>query len=206
MATANGKSVNIAFLDQTAPFVQMTAGEGRAARLKMVEDKVALDAAGLGDTGSYYRVCRLPANAKVKRLDIFTDAALDTNATPTLSLDFGVVFSDSTIDGTPVAYQGQAPHNAKNGTVVSPTDPNHNKLFGSKAIGAQLGVTEITFNGNLVDPLTLMETPLVDIFNFVTGQGYPQSGPGFMDVLVKVGTAAATANAGNLYVRAIYSE
>jgi hypothetical protein len=206
-ATLNGLSTVIAALDAVQPWTQQTAGEGAADHVRQVEDVVALDATGLGSIGSYYRLARIPANAKVKRVEVFTDVAADTNAASTLHLEFGVVFSDSTVDGTPIAYQGQFPAAAANGTVVG-SSGSRNALFGNVAQGnnTPIPITEITFKGTVASLLNLTQKGLAKIFGFVTAQGYDQPCPGWMDIYAYVATAAATPQAANLYARVQYTK
>jgi hypothetical protein len=206
VATLNGKSTAVTALDTVQPFTQQTAGEGLAVRLKQVEDVVAIDAAGLGTVGSYYRLCRIPANAKVKRVEVFSDK-LDSNAASTVVLEFGMVFSDSTIDGTPAAYQGLFPDTSGNGVVVASTGAR-NALFGTVAQGnnTAIPITEITHKGTLSTLLNLTQRGLAKIFGFVTAQGYDQPCPGWMDLYVYVSTVAATPAAGNLYARIQFAE
>jgi hypothetical protein len=207
--TANVKGTNVALLDTTNPFAALDAGAGRAARLKVVEDKVNLDATALGGTDTYARLCRVPANAKIKKVEVWSDSVLDSNATSTLKLRFGMGFSDSEIDGTPAAYRGKNPSASLDGTVTAATTSN--ALFGdidkSTTDNTKIPVTEITFNGAVVtDFLSLMQKGLAKLFAFVTGQGQDQGCPGYMDLTVHVVTAAATAAAGNLYARVHYAE
>jgi len=203
------KSVNVTVLDQDSPFQALTAGEGAASRLKQVEDTVSLTAAGLV-VGSTYRMCRVPANAKIKKVEVWSDAALDTNAASTLAFDFSLAFSDAPRDGTPVDYQGLAPASTLDGTLVADTDATRNKVFGSVAQGnnTAIPVTDITLNGLAALSkvfLDLVAAPLSKFFGLVNGQGYDIKFPGYMDVVAYVNTAAATAAAGNLNMRVTYA-
>lgn len=217
VATVNGKGTNITYLDATdltvaanavSPLGRLLAGEGAPGHLRTVEDVVALDAAGLADTGSYYRLARFPSNAKIKRVTIFTDAAPDSNAAQQLALDFSVGWSDA-VDGTPTAHQGLVPKNTRNGTDVAATDTNRNKLFGTTTLAgnnAAIPVTDITFNGT-VGTYSVADRqflPVEKIFGYTNGLGYDQHQIGFMDLIVKVATAAATGNACNLFARIEY--
>lgn len=216
VATVNGKSANLAYLDATdltvaanavAPMARLTAGEGAPGHLRIAEDIIPLDAAGLADTGSYYRGCRIPSNAKVKRVTVFSDSVLDSNGTSLLQLTFGVGWSDAN-DGTPSSFQGKNPAAAKNGTNTAAT--TNNALFGTiskvPTANTAIPVTDITFNGNLATyPVaTVQQQPLEKVFGYVNPQGYDQHGLGFMDIVVNVAAAAATAVAGNLFVRVEY--
>lgn len=207
--TSTLKSANVGVLDAVNPFQALTSAEGASSRVEVVEDSITFVAGDLV-AGSTVRLARIPANAKVKRVEVQSDQALDTNAASTLVLDFSLGFSDSTNDGTPTGYQGFAPKNTLDGTLVAITDANRNKVFGSVTQGNNTAIpkTDITFAGLSALSklfLDLVQVPLAKFFGFVNGQGYDIHCPGFMDVVVNVATGAATAHAGTLFVRVEYS-
>lgn len=101
------KSLSITNAD-ASPVVATNTGAGANGYDKEINDFVTPTAAGLADTTSRYQMVRLPSNAKLKSLKLTSDAALDTNGTPLLSLDVGLYYSDSTTDGSPQALLGTA--------------------------------------------------------------------------------------------------
>lgn len=113
MATEALKSPSITNLDAT-PLVQNTSGEGGAGHVRSISDSVT--AATAVTLGSTYRLCRFPSNSKVKHVWIGVDATVTT-----FTADINVAWSDSTVDGTPPAYQGTIPQ-------ITAAD---NKLFGA---------------------------------------------------------------------------
>lgn len=107
------KSTSITNLDAT-PVVQNTAGQGAPGALKMVDDYVTPTAAGLADTTSTYKMVRVPTTIKLKELRLFCTTAIDSGS-PSLTVDVGLYYSDSTTDGTPAALQGTAVASFDNG-------------------------------------------------------------------------------------------
>ena len=109
--TQKAASVQIAAYDTTNPFQQLTIGEGAPGRLWVIEDSVAIATTYFAATNDYVRLCRFPSNAIIKKVELFTDLSLVDGGTSStaLVLSVGVIFSDSTIDGTPVAYQNMHP-------------------------------------------------------------------------------------------------
>jgi len=215
--TQAGSGINTTILDAVPatgyagqPLTQLSAGEGGPAQLKSVEDQVAIARTGAGTAGNSWRLCRFPANAKVKSVELFTDLSLVDSGTSSTALTFGVgvVFSDSTIDGTPVAYQNQWP--------ILPTTPGTGSTAGTLAAGwpggtaagnyifgsivantttgawpstgaAPLNVTfgavlAATYSG--LTPILLTQTPLVELFNFLDGRGQAIENMGYFDLLV----------------------
>lgn len=113
MTTEALKSTSITNLDAT-PVVANTVGMGAPGHLRSVSDSVTATTAKT--TGSTYRLARFPSNAKVKHVFVGVDATVTA-----FDADIDVAWSDSTVDGTPVAYQGTIPQ-------ISSAD---NKLFGA---------------------------------------------------------------------------
>lgn len=221
-AVTNLQGVNVALLDVTKPFSQLNAGAGRAARLKVVEDSVILPTTFFSATANYARLCRFPANARIKRVELRTDAAVDAAATTgAAAFKVGVVFSDSTIDGTPVSYQGMQPTtvgigggSATPGTLVAVNGSNANFLFGTVTAPATTGpipLTDITLGGvgtTYGTALAITETELVALFNLQTLQGNIVSNPGYLDLLILTSHAYTTVptTTAELYARVEYSE
>lgn len=192
------------------PLTQLSSGEGGPGVLKSVEDVTALTTAFLGSVGNYARVLRF-LNAKVKSLNIYTDAVPDSSATQTLALKFGVAFSDATLngtpDGTPSAYSGLIPTSANTGATTSfASFASPNNVFGTWTLsGNNLAIpfTDIVFNGAgaTYPAISIWQTPLVELFGFTTGQGYNIEQIGYLDVYAYVSVVAATPHAANLLVK-----
>ena len=110
--TQKAAGTNIALYDAT-PFVAITAAEGAPAKLKTIEDQVAIAQTGAGTQHNFWRLCRFPTKAIVKKVELFVDvtSGLVDGGTSSTALVFevGVIFSDSTIDGTPANYQNLQP-------------------------------------------------------------------------------------------------
>lgn len=152
---ATTKSVNITIMDAVPAtgyvgVPTLAAGEGAPARLKMIEDScpVGLTAS---TTAQVFKILRFPTTAKIKKLEVWSDLALDiTGTTSVLVMSFGVMFSDSLTDGTPASVRGLVPNVSGLGTTVAaPSTTGTNDLFGSFiASPTQLlamPVTDITF-------------------------------------------------------------
>lgn len=99
------KSASITNLD-ASPVVSNTSGVGATGPLVNISDYVTPTAAGLADTTSKYKVLRVNFSAKLKALSLAITAAIETSTG--LALNVGAYYSDSTVDGTPVALQGTA--------------------------------------------------------------------------------------------------
>lgn len=213
----NALGTNVAVLDTTQPFTALTSGEGSRGAVKTVEDVLAMSGAFVSASGNYGRLCRFPANVKIKSVEVTTDVAPDSSSTQSLAIDFGVVFSDSTIDGTPSAYQGLIPTTVGvgGGTVTSGTTTTFssysspNKWFGTLTLSgnnAKVPLTNITFSGSLTTYpfLTTTEQPAVEIFNFWDGRSQPMENLGWFDIYAYVSHAAATTATSNLFVKVTY--
>jgi hypothetical protein len=232
-AALNIQSVNITQLDLiTAPpltgfkgYGTLTAAQGLAQVTKRVVDLIPVTVAMTSAAGNYWRMCRIPANAKVQKVMVWTDAAIDSNSVQTLALSFSVGFSDAPnfTDGTPSAYSGLVPLNTYVGTVNTIGTSTRNKLFGTitqSGNDAAIAKTDLTSNcyaatgfSTLAGPVagsateyTLNTTPLMELFNFTTGQGYAIENGGWMDFVVYVETAAATGATGNMLMYIDYQD
>ena len=173
MTTEALKSPSITNAD-ASPTVATTSGWGAPGRLQVVNDHVA---ATTGVTsGSTYRLCRLPTNAKIKKV-LLTNAALSTST----AADISVAFSDSTTDGTPASLQGTIPQ-------VSAAD---NKLFGAAvAMASAQKNQDQTFANTFTTAHQNME--LWAVLNALGTLGWTADPGGFFDILVKT-TATVTA-------------
>lgn len=218
----NIKGASLTILDAT-PKVALTEGEGSQSRLKVVADQVSLPVTFFSATNNYARLCRIPANAKLKKLAFLTDAAVDAAATTgAVTFTIGVAWSDSVYDGTPPSFQGLVPSTVgvvKEGgsttagtNVALPSTANANDLCGTftpSATTNPIPLTEIVFN-NLAtygSPKYVSETPLCEIFNFLDGQGQLLHNPGFLDFYIKSTHAYTTVptTAANFFLRAEYA-
>ncbi len=111
MAADALSSASITALDAvgtSGPITANTSPNGAQYESKIISDYVTPTATGIGTIGSVYKMVRVPTNIYLKAVRLTADAALDSNASPTLSVDVGVYYSDSTVDGTPTANQGTA--------------------------------------------------------------------------------------------------
>ena len=224
-------------LDLTNPFQQLTIGQGAPAKLFRSEDLVAVPRTGFGTIDNFVRLCRFPSNAIIKKVSLFSDLSLVDGGTSStaLVLSVGVIFSDSTIDGTPLAYQNLQPTtvgigggSTTAGTAVAIGGSNANYIFGtitalsttgSFSGGTKNGLStgsgtlyggDITFNGAIAtygNALTLTQTPLVQLFNFRDGQNNPITKLGMMDLIVVATTPYNTQPAAgyNLYATVDYA-
>jgi hypothetical protein len=207
MAAENLKSVAITNLD-ASPIVENTRGSGAAAYQYTLDDTVAATAAGLTATASTYRLCRIPANAKVKGVILAVSTGLDTNASPTLAFDCNLAFSDSTTDGTPAALQGLIPTSANTGattTVASYSSPNI--IFGTTT-GTQAKTTFVKAPSDILFAgvgsnyaITFPQTELWSLFGFTNPYGVAGDSGGFFDLLLYTSIGAATSAAGTIYAR-----
>jgi hypothetical protein len=227
-AVINLKSANVTAQDAVAStggysgYPTLSAGEGAGGQLISVEDSVALPTTFFSATNNYARILRIPTRAKLKRLELLSDAAVDAAATTgATTFTVGLMFSDSTIDGTPSAYQGLVPSTvgllaAAAGTVVaSPGTSTYNVIFGTVTPPATTGpipLTDVTFNGNgaaayAATNLALVQTPLVALFNFLDGRGVVEEELGYFDVFINTTHAYTTVptTVANLFMRAQYT-
>lgn len=137
--TQKETGTNTALYD-ASPFAPLTSGEGGPGYLRAIEDFVAVGQTDFGTAGNFVRLLRFPTSARLKKLELYTDLSLVDAGTSSsaLSLGVGVVFSDSTTDGTPVALQNQMPTTTgigggttTAGTSVAIGGASSNRLFGN---------------------------------------------------------------------------
>lgn len=213
---------NIALLNVVTPFSQLDAGAGRAARLKVVEDVLSLPTTFFSATANWGRLCRIPSNAKIKRVEVATDVAIDAHATAsTAAFKIGMVFSNSTNDGTPSSYQNLQPTTVgigggttTPGTTVAINGSNANFLFGTvtaPAVSAAIPLTDVTLKGvgaTYGTALQITEQALVGLFNFRNAQKQVIPNLGYMDFLILSSAVYATVPgaAANLFLRCTYAE
>jgi hypothetical protein len=209
MANDTVKSPSITNLD-TSPLIINNAGAGNPGRTVTVDDFGTATVAGLQSSGSYYKLVRVPTFAMIEEVQVATDVSLNLNGG--LAIDLNWIFSDSTIDGTPVFLQGLIPTSANTGgttTIASYSSPN--KMYGTfkpTAGATAFPITDETLNGlgaNYSFTGGFLSKPLFEIFGFTDGRGQPSDPGGYFDLLAYVATGATTGQAGNIYARVRYS-
>src|SRR5262245_12098772 len=208
MANDTVKSASITNLD-TSPLIINNAAQGAGGRVVSVDDFAAATVAGLQSSGSYYKLVRVPTGAFVEEVHIATDVSLNLNGA--LAIDLNWIFSDSTIDGTPVALQGLIPKSDNTGrTITIPSYSSPNKMYGTikpTAGATTFAITEETLNGlgaNYSFTGGFTTKPLYALFGFTDARGNPADPGGYFDLLAYVATGATTGQAGNIYARVRY--
>lgn len=209
MAADTLKSQSLTNLDGT-PFTPNSAGQGAAAKYAVVDDVCAATAVGVGTLASTYKLVRIPTGAIPKAVTIATDVALDTG-THALVFDINLIFSDSTIDGTPTALQGLIPTTANTGattTIASYSSPNI--IFGTSnntSASVALAPTNVILGGSRTNypMVNLLQQPLWQTFGFVDGRGNPCDPGGYFDLMLYVSTIAGTGHLGNIWGKVDYS-
>lgn len=221
------KSAYITNLDAT-PVIAGTTGEGPAGYLKVIDGYVTCTAAGIGTQYSTYALVRVPTNAKIKSVLFAESTELDTHSADVLVLDFNMIHSDSTVDGTPAALQSLVPTTTGTpttyadgggsyqgtetiGTAATQTGPvgtaytAPNILFGKPTLVYNaIFNADITFTGTNYKYMELTNTPLWNIFGYQNSQGQPADPGGFFDLVAVASTAATTGAAGDLYAKVTY--
>lgn len=168
---ATTKSASITSWDST-PIVDVTTGEGAPGFMKTVNDTVTGPLAG--SIGDIYRFCRIPTNAKVKRI-LFTV----TTAATAGAMDIDVAFSDSTVDGTQQSLAGG---------VVQVTGPVDNKLFGSAvALTGVVKNQDQTFANTFT--VAMQNLPLWQAFVNLGATQFTADPGGYFDIVGKTTTA-----------------
>ena len=221
------KSAYITNLDAT-PVIAGTTGEGPAGYQKVIDGYVTCTATGIDTQYSQYQLVRVPTNAKIKSVLFAESTELDSHSADTLVLDFNMIHSDSTVDGTPAALQGLIPTTTGTpatyadgggsnqgtetvGTAATQTGPAAtaytapNILFGQPTLVYNaIFNADITFTGTNYKYMELTNTPLWNIFGYQNSQGQPADPGGFFDLVAVVSTAATTAHAADLYAKVTY--
>lgn len=200
----------------TQPIQMLSPGEGGPGLVKQVDDWVAATASGMTQTGSSYRLCRIPTAAKVKSVTIDL-GVLDTGAAGAV-FDINLAFSDSLFDGTNQKFTANngltaltslcIPQTGAAGTTTSITSyVNPNKLFGTLTVGnnATKYNNEVIWGGSYASWFPGgRDLPLWEFFGFTNTQGYPADPGGFFDLLLYLSTQATTPAAGNIAARVSY--
>ena len=190
MAVVTVKSLSITNMD-ASPIIAMSVGEGSPGILRAANDFVT---ATVGDSiGSVYKLCRIPVNAKVKRVLLTYPTASTAGAT-----DLDVAFSDSLTDGTQSAFNSLA------NPVVQLSGPVDNKLFGSATLlTSPLKNSDVTF-GNTFTPQH-QNLPLWQVLVNLGATQFTSDPGGFFDIVAKM-TTALTVAAGSFGVEVDYVE
>lgn len=175
-------SASITNLD-ASPVVANTSGVGAETDAREHDDFVTPTTGGLASTASKYKMIRVSPEIKLKELLLIADAALDSNVSPTLAVDVGAYYSDSTVDGTPVALQG---------TAISVNCFAANVAFGA-ATNLKLDVLSSFGQAK-------RQKRLWDALGLTSNPG------GNIDIVVAVHVVAATAVSAALGARALYSK
>ena len=193
-----------------SPVVANSTGQGAGSRLHAVDDIAPVSATPIQSVGSYYRICRFPVEAIVKKVYVQQNTEFDTYSSgATLVFDFNVAFSDSTVDGTPAALQGLIPTTALGGATTSfAAYSSPNLIFGQiTQVYNAIMSKDITFNGitsTFTMKLVVMQ-PLWLTFGFANPYGVSGDPGGFFDLTAYASTGAHTGAAGSLYGRVEYS-
>ncbi len=90
-------SASITNLD-ASPVVRNTSPNGAKYDEQKISDFATPTTGGLADTTSTYKMVRVPTNGYLKSIVLIADGALDSNGSPTLAVDVGAYYSDSTTD------------------------------------------------------------------------------------------------------------
>jgi hypothetical protein len=183
MATEALKSTSITNLD-ASPVTPNTVGEGANGALWAANDNVT-STAGV-TIGSTYKMCRIPVNAKVKRV-LLTNAAHGGSA----AFDIDVAYSDSTIDGTQPSLQGLI-------VQISAAD---NKLFGSGvAVSSAQKHQDQTFANTFTD--AHKNIPLYQVLLNLGTTDYTGNPGGYFDIVLK--STATDTSGGDLGIEVDY--
>lgn len=166
----------------TGPIVAATSGVGASSDSRELSDYVLPTALGLANTGSKYKILRVSPEIKLKSLTAKVDGVLDSSTG--LVLDVGAYYSDSTVDGTPVALQG---------TAISV-----NCFFAAGNAFQSSSLTDV----NVLTAFSLpnRQKRLWDALGLAANPG------GNIDIVIAVHTAATTAASHNLGLSAGYSK
>ena len=163
-----------------SPQVALDRKQGR---IKTIVDQVALATTNIDDAGDMVLFCPIPSNAVILDVQVMNDD-LDSNGSPTLEGDWGLV------------YSGIGGNQKLNGNTIG-TEVDYN-VFADASTGLQAAVTSWTSVRNVTDNITD-----VDLQAWSAG-GLSSDPGGLFFVCFRVGTAAATGAAGDVVVRVDY--
>ncbi len=178
MAVVTTKSPSIINLDASPIFIP-TIGEGADGMIRAATDNLT---GVVGDSiGSVYKLCRVPTNAKLKRLWIAT-----TGATGTSAGDIDIAFSDSPTDGTQPSLAGG---------IVQLSGPVDNKLFGAaQTLNGAANPTAVDFTYKGTFTPAHKNLPLWQVLVNLGATQFVADPGGFFDIVVKLTAAVAVAN------------
>jgi len=180
MAADTLKSASITNLD-SSPIVENTSGsQGAMYVARNTADNVTPTAAGLVAVGSKYTVVRVARDVFLQHINLFADLPLDSNGTPLLAVDVGAFYSDSAFDGTLVANQGVA--------------ISDNAFADAYLLKAQTAVFAVEAGKWTA---AQRQQPLWQALGISKDPG------GFIDIVILVETAAATAQSAALVVEVV---
>ncbi len=171
-------SPSITNLDAIPPFTP-TTGQGGPGFNREINDWVT--ALSADSTSSVYKLVRIPTNAIVKKVVLWSAVASAGAA------DINVCFSDATNDGTTTANQGTIPQ----------VNSANNKLFGAAVALTSVAAAgeDVTFSGTYTQALKNlpMWAALAVLQNAaVAGSGYTDDPGGFFDIQLNVTTQITT--------------
>ncbi len=180
-------SPSITNLDLIPAFTP-TTGQGGPTYVRELNDWVT--ALSADSTSSVYKIVRVPTNAIIKQVKLWSAVASAGAA------DINVCFSDATNDGTTTANQG---------TIVQVGGSN-NKLFGSATAltSVAAGGVDITFANTYTQALKNLPlwAALAVLMNAATaGTGFTDDPGGFFDLQLNVTTQITTGGIIALEVR-----
>lgn len=155
----------------------------KTGRIKTIVDQIAVAATSIDDAGDAILLCPIPSNAVILDVQILNDD-LDSNGTPTLEGDFGLV------------YSGIGGNQKLNGnTIGTAIDTN---CFADASAELQSANTSWTSVRTATDNITDVDLEAWQVGGLSADPG------GILLINFTVGTAAATGAAGDLVVRVDY--
>ncbi len=171
MATEIIKSAAITALDGATPLNRISSGSGGDYTPHVLEGRCHVTSGVTAAGASYYRLCRVRSDARVKSVEMWLDAAGTT-----ITGDIGIYYSDSpNLDGT------VSPNNA--GTVI-----NADHFASAVALAAVVVPTEYTYeNGTYLG--ADRDLPLWN----TSASGLTADPKGFMDIVFTLTSTAGSA-------------
>lgn len=159
------------------------ASHRKSGRIKTVIDQQAVATSSIDEASDTILLCPIPSNAVIIDLLIMNDD-LDSNGAPALEGDFGLV------------YSGIGGNQTLNGnTIGTAIDLN---CFADASAELQAANTSWTSVRNATDDITNVDKEAWEVAGLASDPG------GILLVSFTVGTAAATAAAGDLVARVDY--
>ncbi len=178
MTTEALKSTAITNLD-AAPPVAVQAGNGGGGYLRQVDGYLTPSASMAAL--STYRIARVPTNARVKQV------MFESEAQGAGKVQLGLYYSDSTVDGTPVAKQGLVVTSAASVSQV-------NFFSGDIDCASAVAKADYTYFGTALNTLDKRGKELWDAAGLAADPG------GNFDVVATVHTTDITTGTGKMGV------